>query len=248
MSRYKAILFDLCGTVMQYRLDRIPILEINGEQVQSTTPLLYACFREFDRGQIPYEKFHSDFMDVSNEIAKEKNATGEEILSSDRFERFLERLDAGLGKRKTEIHRLLMDIHLDKVGKCLELLLRHRDLLKEWKMVYPIGLITNFDDAKTIRHVLAREEITDLFETIQISAELGIRKPRKEIFNAALNQLNTNPSEGLFVGDNWKEDIIGAKKLGIETAWINPDRLPQPKEGIRSDYDLSDLSELQRIL
>lgn len=248
MSQYRAVLFDLCGTVMQYRLDRIPMVEIKGEQVQTTTTLLYACFIEFDRGKISYEKFHSDFMEVSVELAEKKKATGEEIQSHTRFALFLERLNADLGKRQTEIHRLLMDIHLDRVGKSLELLQQHRDLLETWKAMYPLGLVTNFDDTKTVRRVLDRDGISGFFDTIQISAELGIRKPRKEIFEAACIQLNAEPSEVLFVGDNWDEDIIGAKSLGMETAWINPDRLPQPKGSIRSDYDLSDLSELQRIL
>ncbi len=248
MKRYNAVLFDLCGTVLQYRIDRMPMVEINGEQVQSTTPLLYACFQEFDRGKIPYEKFHADFIKISEEIAEEKTASGKEILSFERFERFLERLGAGLGKRLPEIHRLLMDIHLDRVAKCLELLPNHRALLLTWKEAYPIGLITNFDDTKTVRHVLARDQISHLFETTQISAELGIRKPQQEIFQAACDALQCTPAETLFVGDNWTEDILGAKAAGMETAWINTERLPQPKGLVRSDYDLCDLEELQRIL
>ena len=248
MRRYNAVLFDLCGTVLQYRIDRMPMIEINGEQVQTTTPLLYACFQEFDRGETSYEKFHADFITISEEIVAEKIASGKEILSFERFGRFLDRLGADLGKRLPAIHRLLMDIHLERVARCLELLPNHRALLLAWKEAYPLGLITIFDDRKTVRQVLARDQIAHLFETTQISAELGIRKPQQEIFQAAFDAMQCTPAETLFVGDNWTEDILGAKAAGMETAWINTERLPQPQGAVRSDYDLSDLEELQRIL
>ncbi len=248
MIRFKAIVFDLCGTLMQYRTDRIPLADINGEHVQSTTPLLYACFREFDRGKISYENFHNAFMVISNEIAMEKKKSGEEISSHERFERFLKKLDADLGPRHREIHRLLKEIHLDRVAKCLEILPRHHELLKTWEAEYPIGLVTNFDDVKTVRHVLKRDKIEHLFESVLISAEIGLRKPREELFVTACQALDTPPHEALFVGDNWEEDILGAKGIGMAAAWINPDRVPQPASIQKADYDLSDLSELQRIL
>ncbi len=248
MKKYQAVFFDLCGTLMQYRLDRLPLISVDGMQVESTTPLTYACFREFDRGQISFEKFYKDFMITSTEIEQEKNETGKEFLSSVRFDRFLDRLDADLGPRRTEIHRLLMDIHLEKVGQCLELLPRHKELLLKLKANYPMAIVSNFDDVKTVQNVLARDGITDLFKTVVISAEVGLRKPRKEVFLAASDRLKIPHEEILFVGDSWTHDIEGAKKIGMDTAWINPDHLPPPTKAIQTDYVLSDLSELSRIL
>ncbi len=248
MKRYKSVLFDLCGTIMQYRLDRLPTIEIKGESIQSTTPLLYACFQEFDRGAVPYEKFHHNFMATSEALFQEREKTGEEILSSTRFKLFLESLDADLGPRRDEIQRLLMDIHLDRVADCLELLPHHELLLREWQAQYVIALVTNFDDTLTVQHVLKREKLTELFASIVISAELGIRKPRKEIFLNACEALGTAPDECLFVGDSWQCDIVGAKALGMDTAWINVERVSPPTDDLKTDYDLGDLSELSSIL
>ncbi len=248
MKPYKAILFDLCGTVMQYRIDRIPMIEIQGEHIQSTSPLLYACFREFDRGKISYETFHNIFIETSEALSLEKKKSGREISSHDRFTLFLKKLDTDLGPRHSEVHRLLKDIHLERVAKCLELLPRHHGLLQTWKTLYPMGLITNFDDTQTVYKVLERDQIALFFKTTVISAEIGLRKPRKEIFLAACEKMNTTPAETLFVGDNWEEDILGAKGVGMSTAWINPDRHPRPEGQVQTDFDLSDLSELQRIL
>ncbi len=248
MKKYQAVLFDLCGTLMQYRLDRLPLITVDGMQVESTTPLTYACFREFDRGKVSFEEFYNAFMLTSALLEQEKNETGKEFLSAVRFDRFLDRLDADLGPRRTEIHRLLMDIHLKKVGQCLELLPRHRALLFNLKDRYRMAVVSNFDDIKTVQKVLAREGITELFEVIVISAEVGLRKPREEVFLAASDILKIPHEETLFVGDSWTHDIVGAKKLRMDTAWINPDHLPPPTKEIRTDYVLSDLSELSRIL
>lgn len=247
-KRYKTVLFDLCGTIMQYRLDRLPQFEIEGKSIQSTTPLLYACFQEFDRGVISFEKFHIDFMKTSEAVFQEREEAGKEILSSTRFKLFLERLGADLGPRRDEVERLLMDIHLDRVASCLELLPRHDALLRKWQDQYPIGLVTNFDDATTVQHVLEREQILELFGTVIISASFGIRKPRPEIFIAACDAMKSKPCECLFVGDSWRCDIVGAKALGMDTVWINTERSAAPEEGQKPDYDLGDLEELSLIL
>ncbi len=248
MKRYKTVLFDLCGTIMQYRLDRLPQIEIKGESIQSTSPLLYACFLEFDRGAVSFERFHAEFMATSEAVFRERKQNGKEILSSTRFRLFLERLDADLGPRRDEIQRLLMDIHLNRVATCLELLPHHEILLREWKDQYAIGLVTNFDDALTVQHVLDREKLTELFGTVIISASFGIRKPGKEIFLAACEALESTPNECLFVGDSWEADIVGAKAVGMDTAWINTDRGMPPTDGPQTDYDMGDLAELSEIL
>ena len=242
---------------MQYRLDRLPQIEIKGESIQSTTPLLYACFQEFDRGAVSFEKFHSDFMATSEAVFQEREQDGKEILSSTRFRLFLDRLGADLGPRRDEVQRLLMALdrladrkllHLDRVATCLELLPRHEALLREWKDQYAIGLVTNFDDALTVQHVLKREKLTELFGIIVISASFGIRKPGKEIFLAACEALESIPNECLFVGDSWESDIVGAKAVGMDAAWINIDKRSPPTDETQSNYDLPALEALLSIL
>ncbi|MFQ5597472.1 MAG: HAD family hydrolase [Nitrospiria bacterium] len=247
-KRYKGLLFDLCGTLMQYRIDRMPLIEFEGKQVHTTTPLLYACFLEFDRGKVSYERFHTEFVNTTEAIARKRDASGKEILSATRFESFLNRLNADLGKRRNEIQRLLKDIHLARVAKCLEFLPRHRDLLLAWGKTHRIGLVTNFDDTQTVRNVLSRERITDLFDVIIISAEFGLRKPRREIFLRACDDIGASVSETLFVGDSWESDVVGAKSIGLDTAWINPHQIPQPDKGRKADYHFSDLAELDHVL
>ena len=54
-------------------------------------------------------------------------------------------------------------------------------------------------------------ELTDYFSIIVISEAIGLRKPDPEIYLYTCNQLDCKPSDCIFIGDNPKADIEGAK-------------------------------------
>ena len=54
------------------------------------------------------------------------------------------------------------------------------------------------------------------------------------------------PQEILFVGDNYSLDVVGAKKVGMRSAWINRERKIISKD-IEPDYELHSLDDLLRI-
>jgi putative hydrolase of the HAD superfamily len=47
------------------------------------------------------------------------------------------------------------------------------------------------------------------------------KKPCKNIFLQALKKDNIIPNNAIMIGDNYKNDIIGAKKIGINTLYLN---------------------------
>jgi len=74
------------------------------------------------------------------------------------------------------------------------------------------GMISNaWDD---LRAYLAREKITDAFDTIVISAEVGRAKPDPEIYRLALEQAQVEPHEALFV-DDVQANIEGCERVGM---------------------------------
>jgi FMN phosphatase YigB (HAD superfamily) len=48
------------------------------------------------------------------------------------------------------------------------------------------------------------------------SGEIGLRKPRSEIFDQTLAALGVEPQEALHVGDNLTSDIAGAYAIGMQ--------------------------------
>ena len=61
---------------------------------------------------------------------------------------------------------------------------------------------------------IAREKIADAFDRIVISAEVGVTKPKAEIYLLALQQLEVSPSEAVFV-DDFIENVEGARAVGM---------------------------------
>jgi FMN phosphatase YigB (HAD superfamily) len=52
----------------------------------------------------------------------------------------------------------------------------------------------------------------------------------------------------LFVGDKAELDVAGAHQVGMDAAWINPEREPLPAGVRRPEYEIRDLAELEPIL
>ena len=74
-----------------------------------------------------------------------------------------------------------------------------------------------------------------------VSVEVGHLKPHPAPFEHALDILQVPADAALMVGNSLAEDIAGAQRLGIATAW----RRSQPDaEGIQPDYVFDELSEL----
>ena len=63
--------------------------------------------------------------------------------------------------------------------------------------------------------------VTDFFSPIVISSEVGISKPDLKIFQKAMELANSSESETWYIGDSLEHDIVPAKKLGINTLYLN---------------------------
>ena len=79
---------------------------------------------------------------------------------------------------------------------------------------YRIGVISNADGK--IEDLLRRCNIADCFLTITDSGLVGYEKPHPEIFRQALQSMNAQPEESLYVGDLYSVDYLGATGAGMQ--------------------------------
>lgn len=84
---------------------------------------------------------------------------------------------------------------------------------------FRLGLISNWD--ASARAVLNETGLAQLFDCVVISSEVGTEKPNPQIFLHALNQLGQRPDRALYVGDNYYDDVIGARQVGMDAVVIN---------------------------
>lgn len=99
------------------------------------------------------------------------------------------------------------------------------DTLTEIGERHRIGLITN-GPSDIQRLKLEQAGLTGVFAAEVISGELGVGKPRLEVFLGLLDELEVEPAASVMVGDSWERDIEGALAAGMSAAWIADGRTP----------------------
>ena len=91
--------------------------------------------------------------------------------------------------------------------------------LNQLKRRYPLGIVSN--GPKGIQHrVLEAMGMADLFQTVVVAGEVGVRKPDPAIFQMALTALKTSPQEVLMAGDSYPLDVVPAMRLGMRAAHV----------------------------
>ena len=78
-----------------------------------------------------------------------------------------------------------------------------------------LAVISNWDDRLPV--LLARLQISDFFESIVYSAGVGADKPFPAIFLRALKELSLPPQEVVHIGDRLREDVEGARGVGMQS-------------------------------
>lgn len=77
-----------------------------------------------------------------------------------------------------------------------------------------IGLISNcfWEEAVAIRESV----LASYFDVMQLSCEVGMQKPEREIFDKCLRELDMKPEDCLYVGDGGSMELETAKSLGMQ--------------------------------
>lgn len=247
MRKYRAVLFDLFGTVALFDREKLPIFEWNGQTSRSTMGKLRPVVEQ----KIPpvlFEQFFTALSEVSKELAALRLQDMREFSSAYRFTLALIRV--GL-KDSLETRRLAEELslaHMALLAAATAIPQAHVTLLARVYESYRTALISNFDHAPTARTILQTGGIVEHFHHIAISDELGLRKPHPRIFTDALAVLGVRPGEALFVGDSPHDDIVGAKRIGMDIAWVNAAGVDLPADIPPPDYTVRAIPELHTLL
>jgi len=81
-----------------------------------------------------------------------------------------------------------------------------------------LGLITNA--SPSVREVFDRHELWSYFDCVIISSEVGLRKPEPGIYLAALNRLEFEPWQCVYIGDGNDGELDGAHDVGMLTVCV----------------------------
>ena len=83
--------------------------------------------------------------------------------------------------------------------------------LKEKGLI--LGLISNVDN--DITQLCQDLGLMPFLQVVVTSLDSGYNKPQPEIFKEAIRQAGVQPQESIYVGDQYRIDVVGAKQSGM---------------------------------
>lgn len=121
-------------------------------------------------------------------------------------------------------------------------------VLHDLSRQYGLALITNTQaqqDGQAHR-IRVYPEFIKCFKVVIVAGEGNVPpKPDPRGFELCLEQLRRAPQEAVYVGDDWQNDICGARNLGIRPIWLKHRSVKRNYPDVTSDVPvITSLSEL----
>lgn len=217
---YKGILLDIDNTLYAYD----PLHELAQEALFSYVQEIFSIEPEDIKRAFSQAKL----------IVKQN--TPETASSHNRLlyvQNLCEILDISSLKYSMDLYNIYWDTFLDK----LSLTAGAQQFFERYGHL-PICLVT--DLTAHIQHrKVAKLDLPRWADLMVTSEEAGCEKPHPFMFQLALSKLGLQANEVCMIGDSFKKDIQGAKRLGIHAYWLT-DKV-QTEEGITCVQSLGDI-------
>lgn len=121
----------------------------------------------------------------------------------------------------------------------------HAQALHELRQTHRLGVVSDVWSRKNLfLQEFERAGVLQLFDVIIFSSDYGWVKPSGQLFRQALAAFPVERIQIVFVGDNWRRDIVGAKSEKLSAIWLNPENQTiqnsvfQPDLTVRSLLDI----------
>jgi putative hydrolase of the HAD superfamily len=110
-----------------------------------------------------------------------------------------------------------------------------------------LALVTN-GAPDVQREKLDRAALARHFSAIVISAELGIGKPDRRIFTAALDAIGVPAHRAIMIGDSLPRDIGGAHGAGLRSIWVDRGEVSSKSDDPTPNARVAALSQIRSCL
>jgi FMN phosphatase YigB (HAD superfamily) len=245
----RALLFDLFDTLVDLPMDELPRRELRGRLVPTTAGAVHATLVR--HVSVSFDDFAVALAETDRASLQEFWGAGRELPTPDRFGRLLARL--GIDDEAGVLAGELTGAHMGMLAGLARTPAHHGAVLDALARRARLGVCSNWSWTPAALAILEQAGLRSRFAALVISHDVGVRKPRPEIFEAALAALAVEPAEVLHVGDNLEADVAGAAALGIRTVWLtrcvrDPARARAQAPTARPDWTVSDLGEIEAIL
>ena len=221
---YQHIFFDLDHTLWDF--------ERNSQEA------LAEMFDQFKLAQLSEQVIWEDFIKIFYEVNYElwtlydHNQIDQLTLRNTRFQKVLEKLGAPSDKIPNEV---LAKTYTDLTPKKSHLIPFAKEILDYLQDKYILHIISNgFADVQAIK--LQHSGIQDYFDVVVTPESFGFKKPRREIFDLTIDQIQAERSQCIMIGDSLTTDMKGAKNAELDHVFFNPHRKAH-QENLQHEID-----------
>lgn len=200
----------------------------------------------------PYEnayhrfRYHTDTLSAAIKGSfHESNTAVMEDIQVTRFVNTLAEYELAItdeqGRRLQDAYRSgQFDIELFDGAR--ELLITLRD------QGHVVGVITNGLDKHQMKKIV-KLGLDELLTPARIftSGAVGYDKPDARIFTYVNEKTETVPEHSIYIGDSWRNDVMGTKDTGWTMIWFNH-RDALPEHDYRPQHIAKSYAELRRLL
>ena len=113
---------------------------------------------------------------------------------------------------------------------------------------FKLALVT--DCSWETPEVLNDTPLGEFFSVRATSAHLGVRKPHAKMYEHALTGLSVDPLRCIYVGDGNSEELVGARRHGMTTVWVDNGEAQYFKDGWmpEGDHAVTKLKDVVQIV
>jgi putative hydrolase of the HAD superfamily len=230
LKTYKHIFFDLDRTLWDFNknstetlTDIVKVFHLE-DKVNDVNEFV-SCFHFYN------DRLWDDFRD---------GKMRKQLLRLERFRLLLNRYEILEKKTVEKISQYYLNTAPTKpalIEDCVE-------ILNYLSLKYKLYVISNgFYDVQLTK--IVNSGISKYLSKLYTSDRIGYAKPDKRIYEYVVRSLNAHKEDCIMIGDDFKNDIDGAKNADIDQVFYNPDKLDTPSQ---STYEINKLSELKSIL
>lgn len=247
MGAYRAVIFDMFDTLVNFRNVHLPLVRINGREVRSTSPFVYEVLKPLCAA-VPFEDFFHAFVGSYRAAEEIRNREHREVTAHERFRMLFARLEIPEAAETATLMEAGIAEHMRRLTRAMEFPESHRVLLDRLEPRYRLGIISNFDHGPTVEAALRAHGIRDRFKAVVVSADIGWRKPRPEIFDETFRRMRIAARDAIFVGDTPEVDVRGAQAVGMDVIWIDNGTKALPPGSPPPTHTVASFVEVGRLL
>lgn len=230
----KAVFFDMYNTLICYNPPR--------EESQSNSLKKFGFDLTPEQLALPVIAADEYFYEENAKLALAKRSDEEKKNLWAQYEAVLLQ-EAGITPTKELISNMLIEMKNFKYEMVL-----YDDVIPTLTAIKKRGLITglvsNVD--KDISSMLEKLELKALLDIIVTSQEAGFTKPHREIFEVAANEAGIKAEEALFIGDQYKVDVLGS--VNADMSGVLLDRADYYKDDGIEEPRINNLGQLFDLL